>query len=395
MEYLSERMKAIEISPTLSITSMAMQMRSEGRDVIGLSAGEPDFETPPSIKEAAIKAIEEGFTHYTPAAGIDELRDAICDRTKKDQGLSYTRGEVVTTNGGKQALYEVFQALLDPGDEVLIPLPYWVSYPEQVKMAGGVPVFVETERENFFKMTPEDLERALTRKSRVLLLNSPQNPTGHLYKREELEAFVPILEERGLFVVSDEVYEHIVYGEKAVSIASLHKDLKERTIIINGLSKSHAMTGWRVGYALGPKEIISAMTRLQSHLTSNINSIAQRAALTALRNPYDEVMSMVAQFQERRDLVVRGIQKIPYLSCEIPQGAFYLWVNVEELIQYHKRVENDLELCEDLLERALIAAVPGSSFGVEGYLRLSYAVSLDVLKKALERIGEYVEEVTA
>lgn len=396
MDYLSEKIKAIEISPTLNITAMASQMRSEGRDVIGLSAGEPDFETPKNIKEAAILAIEEGFTHYTPAAGINELKDAICYRAKKDQGLSYSREEVMTTNGGKHALYQFFQAALDPGDEVLIPLPYWVSYPEQVKMAGGTPVFVETKSENFFKMTLEDLKRSLTAKSKVLLINSPQNPTGHLYSREELEAFVPFLREKDLLIISDEVYEHLSYEGEAVSLAALHEELKERTVIINGLSKSHAMTGWRIGYALGPKEIISAMTRLQSHLTSNINSITQKAAIAALTGPYDEVERMVAEFKARRDLVVAGIQEIPYLSCQKPQGAFYLWVNVKELMERCRgAIENDYQLCEDLLEKALVAAVPGSSFGIEGYLRLSYAVSIDVLKEALERIGGYVAEVTS
>lgn len=392
MVYLSERIRAIGLSPTLSITALASQMREEGEDVISLSAGEPDFETPERVKEAALLAIEEGFTHYTPAGGINELKDAILFRAKEDQGLSYTRDEVCSTNGGKQALYQAFQALLDPGDEVLIPLPYWVSYPEQVQMAGGVPVFVKTHGENSFKMRVEDLEKALTEKSRVLVLNSPQNPTGHLYTKEELEAFIPLILEKGLTIVSDEVYEHIVFDKRAVSIASLHESMRERTIIINGLSKSHAMTGWRVGYALGPEEVISSMTRLQSHLTSNINSIAQKAAIAALRGPFHDVERMVEEFKARRDLMVQGINQTPYFSCLKPEGAFYLWVDIRELLEIRKNhIENDHELCQDLLQKKQIATIPGSSFGVEGYLRLSYAASLENLKEALRRIGEYVE----
>lgn len=392
MDFLTSRVKEIGFSPTLKITDLSRRMREEGQDVISLSAGEPDFPTPQRIKEAAVLALKENFTYYTPTPGISELLDAIVECMKIHQGLTYSRDEVMTTNGGKQALYQAFQALCHPGDGVLIPLPYWVSYPEQVKMAGGVPQFVPTCPENFFKMTPADLERSITEKSRVLLLNNPQNPTGHLYSQEELEALIPLIREKGLFVVSDEIYEHLVYEGRAVSIAGLHEEMKERTLIINGLSKSHAMTGWRMGYTLGPREVISAMSRLQSHLTNNINSITQKAALEAFQGPWDDVAEMVAEFKARRDLMVSGLEKIPYLDCHRPQGAFYLWVHVQPLIARSQgQMKQDHQLCEDLLKKARLAAVPGTAFGVEGYLRLSYATSQETLEEALVRLGEYVE----
>lgn len=390
MDYLSERIKGIGFSPTLRITALAGQMREEGEDVLSLSAGEPDFETPREVREAAIKAIRDGFTFYTEAPGIAEFRDAIRERVKIDQGLSYTRLEVMSTNGGKQALYQAFQALCDHGDEVLIPLPYWVSYPEQVRMARGVPQYVETSKENSFKMTPEDLEKALTPKSKVLLLNNPHNPTGHLYTKEDLLLLLPLIKEKKLFVVSDEIYEHMVYEGKAVSIASLDEEMKTRTLIINGLSKSHGMTGWRVGYALGPKEIISAMIRLQSHLTSNINSISQKAAIAALRGSFEAVEEMVAQFKARRDYLVPALNALPSIHCEKPEGAFYLWVDVQELLQV-SGLEDDYQLSEEILKKALVATVPGSSFGIKGYIRLSYATSMENLQEAVRRIGEYVK----
>lgn len=394
MGYLSKRIESISFSPTLGITDLSRRMREEGQPVISLSAGEPDFHTPQRVKDAAVYALQENFTYYTPTPGMIELLDAIRERMRKDQGLSYNRDEVMTTNGGKQALYQAFQALCNPGDQVLIPLPYWVSYPEQVKMAGGVPQFVETNPENSFKMTPDDLALAITERSRVLLLNNPQNPTGHLYTREELEELLPLIKEQGLFVVSDEIYAQMVYEGQAVSIASLDGEMKERTLVINGLSKSHAMTGWRVGYALGPKDLISAMSRLQSHLTNNINSMSQKAAVEALVGPWDAVEEMVAEFKARRDFMVSAIEELPYIHCTKPLGAFYLWVHVQELIHRSNGViRDDQQLGEDILKKALLATVPGSVFGVEGYLRLSYATSRENLFEAVKRLQAYVKGV--
>ncbi|BBW95858.1 MULTISPECIES: pyridoxal phosphate-dependent aminotransferase [Geobacillus] len=388
---LAKRVAALTPSATLAITAKAKELKAAGHDVIGLGAGEPDFNTPQHIIEAAIQAMNEGHTKYTPSGGLPALKAEIIKKFARDQGLDYEPAEVIVCVGAKHALYTLFQVLLDEGDEVIIPTPYWVSYPEQVKLAGGVPVYVEGREENGFKMTPEQLKEAITPRTKAVIINSPSNPTGMIYTAEELKALGDICLEHGVLIVSDEIYEKLIYGgAKHVSIAELSPELKAQTVIINGLSKSHSMTGWRIGYAAGPKEIIRAMTDLASHSTSNPTSIAQYAAIAAYSGPQEPVEQMRQAFEQRLHIIYDKLVQIPGFTCLKPQGAFYLFPNARQAAAMAGcRTVDDLVAA--LLEEAKVALVPGSGFGAPDNVRLSYATSLEALETAIERIRRFME----
>jgi len=385
---LSERVKGIANSPTLAITAKAKSLKEEGREIISLGAGEPDFETPAHVKEAAIKAIEEGFTTYTATVGIQELREAICSSCKAERGLEYTSEQVIVSSGAKSSLFNAIQALVDEGDEVILPAPFWVSYPEQIKFAGGKTVVVETSEDNRFKMTVQGFKSAITDKTKLLIINSPSNPTGAVYTKEELAEIAQIAVENDIFIISDEIYRKVSYNKEVVSIASLGEEVKKRTIIIDGVSKAYAMTGWRIGYAIGPKNVIKAMGRLQSHSTSNANSIAQKASLAAIAGTQEPTNKMVEAFKVRRDIITAGINNIKGLKVAKPEGSFYIFVNVKELLG--EEIRDDYQLVELLLEEVGVATVPGSAFGMAGYIRLSYATSEAEINEAIKRIAKFV-----
>ncbi len=384
-------------SPTLSIDAKAKQLKSEGKDVIGFGAGEPDFDTPVHIKEAAIDAINRGFTKYTPASGIPELKEAICAKFSRDNGLIYQPQQIVISNGAKHSLDNVFSALLNQGDEVIIPAPYWVSYPELIKLNEGIPVVVETKKEHNYKLRGAKLEKALSPRTKALILNSPSNPTGQIYTREELEEIASIAVKNNVFIISDEVYEKLIYGRSEhISIASLGEEIKKLTIIVNGASKTYAMTGWRIGYTASGLEIAKAMADIQSHNASNPNSIAQKAAYAALTGSQDCVEEMRRTFEKRRDYMIEYISNMPYLTCIEPQGAFYLFVNMGETFSRKFRgipVENGDRLAELLLEHYRVALVPGRGFGAPEYARLSYATSMDNIRAGLERLESFLKEL--
>lgn len=391
--------KAEEIAPslTLEITAKAKKMKAEGIDVVGFGAGEPDFNTPVNIQEAAIKAIKEGKTKYTATPGIAELKDAIVNKFKNDNGLNYDASQIIVSTGAKQCLANVFGAILNPGDEVIIPVPYWVSYPELVKLADGKPVFVETKEDNSFKYTIENLEGAVTDKTKAIILNSPNNPTGTVYNKEELQTIADFAKKHDLIIVSDEIYEKLIYSnDKHVSIASLSEDAYKRTIVINGVSKAYAMTGWRIGYAAGDKKIIKLMTNIQSHMTSNPNSIAQYASVEALVGDQKDVEAMIVEFKKRRDFMVERVNKINGLSCIKPEGAFYVMVNISKILGKEvdgKVIKSSLEFASILLEKEKVAAVPGVAFGVDEFVRLSYATSMENIIKGLDRIDNFVKNL--
>jgi aspartate aminotransferase len=388
---LAKRVMSLTPSSTLAITAKAKELKTQGHDVIGLGAGEPDFNTPQHIIDAATKSMMEGHTKYTPSAGLPQLKQAIVQKLKQDQGLDYKPSQVIVASGAKHALYTLFQAILDEGDEVIIPIPYWVSYPEQVKLAGGNPVYVEGKEENSFKITPEQLKEAITDRTKAVIINSPSNPTGMLYSKEELEAIGNVCLEKGVLIVSDEIYEKLVYGQnKHVSIAEISPELKEQTIIINGVSKSHSMTGWRIGYAVGNEEIIKAMTNLSSHSTSNPTTMAQYGAIAAYEGPQDAVEEMRQAFEERLNIIYEKLTAIPGISCLKPQGAFYLFPNAKEAAKMTGYSNVD-DFATALLEEAMVAVIPGSGFGAPDNIRLSYATSLDQLEKAVERIHSFIE----
>ncbi|MFS0635600.1 pyridoxal phosphate-dependent aminotransferase [Mesobacillus foraminis] len=388
---LAKRVGTLTPSTTLAITAKAKEMKAQGIDVIGLGAGEPDFNTPQHIIDAAVKSMEAGLTKYTPSGGLPALKKEVAAKLKRDQGLDYDAKEIIVTNGAKHALYTLFQVILDEGDEVIIPIPHWVSYPEQVKLAGGTPVYINGAEANDFKITPEQLREAATNRTKAVIINSPSNPTGMIYSKEELEALGKVCLELGILIVSDEIYEKLVYGGHThVSIAELSPELKEQTIIINGVSKSHSMTGWRIGYAAGNSEIISAMTDLASHSTSNPTSNAQYATIAAYAESQEPVEAMRQAFEERLDIVHRKLVEIPGVSCIKPQGAFYLFPNVSEAAAISGCKDVD-ELVDKLLTEANVAVVPGSGFGAPDYIRLSYATSLDLLEAAVDRIKNYIE----
>lgn len=393
--YLSKKGQGISSSPTLAIDAKYKAMISEGIDVVGFGTGEPDFDTPQNIKDAAIAAIQKGFTKYTPAAGTVALKQAICNKLKRDNGLDYTPAEIVVSNGAKHSLVNAFSAILNPGDEVIIPTPYWVSYPEMVKLADGVPVYVHTTEEDNFKFKVSDLEKVITPKTRALVLNSPSNPTGMIYTEKELSEIAKFAVEKNIYVVSDEIYEHLIYDkeEKHVSIASFGEDIKKLSIIVNGVSKSYAMTGWRIGYTASSKEIASIMSNIQSHATSNPCSISQVAAVEALNGPQDSIAVMKDAFAERLDYMVSRINSIQGVSCIKPQGAFYVMMNIKELIGKElggKVIDSSDTFCEVLLEQAKLALVPGSGFGAEGYVRWSYAASMETIKEGLDRLEAFI-----
>lgn len=387
---LADRVKALTPSTTLAITAKAKEMKAQGIDVIGLGAGEPDFNTPDHIIEAAYDSLKNGQTKYTPAGGVPELKKAIIEKFQQDQGIAYEPNEIIVTTGAKHALYNLFQVILNDGDEVIIPTPYWVSYPEQVKLADGVPVYVDGAENNQFKITPEQLEDAITDKTKAVIINSPSNPTGMLYTADELKALGEVALRHGIWIVSDEIYEKLVYGDnKHVSIAELSPELKEQTIIINGVSKSHSMTGWRIGYAAGNAAVIKAMTDLASHSTSNPTSTAQYGAIAAYTGSQEPVDVMKKAFEERLNIIHQKLTEIPGVTCQKPQGAFYLYPNVTEAAKATGHEDVDA-FVTSLLEKANVAVVPGSGFGTPQNIRLSYATSLDLLEKAVSRIADYV-----
>jgi aspartate aminotransferase len=387
---LAKRVEALTPSTTLAITAKANALKAEGHNVIGLGAGEPDFNTPIHIIEAAYQSMKEGHTKYTASGGLLSLKKAITNKLKQDQGLTYDTSEIIVSTGAKHSLYSLFQAIIDEGDEVIIPIPYWVSYPEQVKLAGGVPIYVEGKEENQFKITADDLKRSITKQTKALILNSPSNPTGSLYTAEELKAIGEVCLQENVLIVSDEIYEKLIYGgAKHTSIAELSPELKEQTIIINGLSKSHAMTGWRIGFAAGNAKIIKAMTNLDSHSTSNPTTISQHGALAAYNGTQEPVEEMRQAFEERMSKVYERLITLPGISCVKPNGAFYLFPNAKEAVKNTGFSTVD-EWVEAILEEEKVALVPGSGFGAPDNVRLSYATSLDTIMEALDRIERFI-----
>lgn len=388
---LAKRTETLTPSSTLAITAKAKQMKKEGIDVIGLGAGEPDYNTPDPIIEAAYASMKEGKTKYTPAGGLPELKDAIIRKMSRDHGLTYRPSEVLVGIGAKHVLYTLFQVILDPGDEVIIPIPYWVSYPEQVKLAGGVPVYVEGSVDSGFKITAEQLKEAVSDKTKAFILNSPSNPSGMIYTEEELNSLLEVCREADIWIISDEIYEKLIYGDaRHVSIATLSDDAKDRTIVINGVSKSHSMTGWRIGYACGDEAVIKAMTDLASHSTSNPVTTSQYAAIEAYDGPQDAVETMRKDFGKRLDAVYPLLSDIPGFNVLKPQGAFYLLPEVSEAVRETGFEDTDA-FARALLEEAEVAVIPGSGFGAPDTIRLSYATELSQFKEAVRRIREFVE----
>lgn len=387
---LSKKVQAITPSSTLAISAKAQQLKSEGKDVIGLGVGEPDFNTPDYIINAAYEAMTEGKTRYTPSSGVPALKQAIVDKLKRDHNLTYNTNEIIVTTGAKHALYTAFQAILEQGDEVIIPSPYWVSYTEQVKLADGQPVLVETFEENQFKLTADQFEAAITDQTRAIIINSPSNPTGMMYSKEELQQLGDLCEKYDLVIISDEIYEKLIYTDDAhVSMAELSDALKDRTIVINGVSKSHAMTGWRIGYAAGPERVIQAMSNHASHATSNPTTVAQYAAIAAYTTNEDALLDMKKVFAERLDLLHEKLVAIPGITCEKPKGAFYLFPNVKDAVQMTGFSNTD-NWVKALLAEEMVALVPGSAFGAPDNVRLSYAASTDLLIEAAKRIHRFV-----
>lgn len=394
---LSKKAAAVKPSSTLAITAKAKELKAQGKDVVGFGAGEPDFNTPENICEAAIKAIKDGFTKYTPASGTNELKEAISKKFKEFNGLDYAPDQIVISNGGKHSLTNIFTALLNPGDEVIIPAPFWLSYPEIVKLAGGVPVIVTTTKEQNFKLTAEDLAAAVTDKTKALVLNTPNNPTGMLYTEEELRAIAKVAVEKDFYVVADEMYEMLVYGEqKHISIASLGKDIYDRTITCSGLAKSYAMTGWRIGYTGSSKEIAKMMGSVQSHQTSNPNSIAQKAAVEALTGPQDSVEKMHAEFDKRRKYMYKRICDMDLLDTLEPMGAFYVFVDGSAVLgKSYKgtKIESVPQMADILINEYNTAIVPCADFGFPDCFRLSYAISIEQIEKGLDRIESFIKEL--
>lgn len=396
MEY-SRKAKNINPSITLAITAKAKALKAEGVDVVSFGAGEPDFNTPKNIINAAIRAMDEGKTKYTPTAGILELREAICNKLEKDNNLKYNPNQIIVSTGAKQCLADVFMAILNPGDEVIVPTPYWVSYPELIKLADGIPVFVEANEKAGYKYTIEDLENVVTDKTKALVLNSPNNPTGTIYQKEELEVIAKFAKKHDILIISDEMYEKLIYdGEKHISIASLSQDAYERTIVINGVSKAYAMTGWRIGYAAAKEEIIKLMVSVQSHVTSNPNSIAQYASVEALNGPTDELVKMIAEFDNRRKFMVKRIGEIEGLDIIYPKGAFYLMINVSCVYGKAingKTIKSSLDFSSEILEEEKVAVIPGAAFGLDKFVRLSYATSQKDIEEGLNRIENFIKKL--
>ena len=398
MFILSSRARGLKPSPTLAINAKAKSMQAQGIKVVSFGAGEPDFDTPENIKRAAIKAIEEGFTKYTAVGGIDELKDAIIHKFKRDSDLTYKRSEILVSCGGKHSFYNLAQALFDQGDEVIIPAPYWVSYPPMVLLAGAAPVIIGTREEDNFKITPEGLKRAITPKTKALVLNSPSNPTGSAYTKKDLERIAEIAISNNFFVISDEIYEKIVYdGFEFRSIASLGEEIRKRTIIVHGVAKTYAMTGWRIGYTAGPEEIISAMNNIQSQSTSNPTSISQKASVEALIGSQDEVKKMVSAFAQRRNYIVDRLNEIEGVSCYKPIGAFYVFPNFSHYYgrtYQGKKINNSTDLADFFLDVAKVAVVPGVEFGADPFERLSYATSMEDIHEGIDRIEDALKKLS-
>ena len=394
---LSKRAKNISASLTLAISAKANKLKAAGEDVVSFGAGEPDFDTPEFICEAAREALEIGFTRYTSASGYEDLKTAVRDKFKRDNNLEYGTDQIIVSNGAKHSLFNTFQAILNPGDEVIIPVPYWLTYPETVKMGGGTPVYLETKEEEDFKINIDKFKDMINENTKALILNSPSNPTGSIYNKEELEEIAAVAVENEIIVVADEIYEKIVYDDNEhISIASLNDEIKDLTVVINGVSKSYAMTGWRIGYAAGPKKIIEIMSNIQSHATSNPNSIAQYASNAGLRGDHSFMEERRKKFEERRDYMYDKINSIDGLSCLKPGGAFYIMMNIENVIGKkinNQKIKDSFSFADYLLDEKLVAVVPGVAFGADNFIRLSYANSLENIKKGLNRVEEFVAEL--
>ncbi|MHC1721202.1 MAG: pyridoxal phosphate-dependent aminotransferase [Clostridiaceae bacterium] len=392
---LSKKAMQIQPSITLAISAKAAEMKANGIDVIGFGVGEPDFNTPLNIQEAAIEAIRDGYTKYTPASGIKELKKAVANKFLKENNLYYSESQIIISTGAKQCLANLFQAVLNPLDEVLIQTPYWVSYPELVQLADGVPVFIKTEEKDNFKLSIDKLEAAVTEKTKMIIVNTPNNPTGTVYNKDDLMLIAEFAKKHDLIILADEIYEKLIYGdEQHISIAGLSEDAYKRTVLINGVSKSFAMTGWRIGYAAGSEEIIKLMSNIQSHTTSNPSSISQYASLEALTGPLDAQIEMIKEFKKRRNHMTERINSIKGISCIEPMGAFYVMLNISKLL--NKEVEGELvkdsaTFSKSLLEHAKVAVVPGIAFGADEYVRLSYATSLENIMEGLSRIEKFVK----
>jgi aspartate aminotransferase len=391
---LSKRVNAIKPSPTLAVTNLASQLKAQGRDIIGLGAGEPDFDTPQHIKQAAIQAINNGQTKYTAVDGTAELKQAIIDKFKRDNSLDYADDQILVSSGGKQSFYNLCQAYLNKGDEVIIPAPYWVSYPDMVLLADAVPVIVETSLSEDFKMTPEKLEAAITPQTRIVVINSPSNPTGKAYSAKELKDIAEVLNQYPeILVVTDDMYEHIIWNDEGFSnILNAEAGLYDRCMVLNGVSKAYSMTGWRIGYAAGPSEIVRAMKKVQSQSTSNPASISQAAAVAALNGDQACIQEMLLAFRQRHDYVVKTLNSIAHIQCIPSDGTFYSFPNIQSFIDSHPELPNDVAVANHLLDSAGVAVVPGSAFGAPGYMRLSFATSMQNLEKALQRIEEIFNE---
>lgn len=390
---LSKKAMNMEPSMTLALTAKAGELKAQGVDVISFGVGEPDFNTPQNIIDAATLAMNQGKTKYTAVSGITELKEAIVKKFYNDNGLNYKIENIIVSTGGKQCLFNVFAAILNVGDEVLIPKPYWVSYPELVKLNDGIPVFVETNEEDDFKINFKNLEKSITNKTKAIVVNSPNNPTGSIYSKKELMEIADFAKKYDLYIISDEMYEKLTYGDnKHISIASLNEDAFNRTIVVNGLSKAYAMTGWRVGYAAGKKEIIKLMNNIQSHTTSNVNSIAQYASLEALTGQQEEMKIMQNEFDRRRKVMMKLLDDISDVSYIEPKGAFYILVNIEKILKKFK-ISGSSEFCEKLLDRENVVAIPGIAFGEDNYIRLSYATSMDSIETGLNRISNFIKNL--
>ena len=394
MSIVSNNLKRIKPSPTIAVTTKAREMRAAGKDVIGLGAGEPDFDTPDNIKKAAIDAITRGDTKYTAVDGTSELKNAIIKKFKRENDLDFTSDQITVGTGGKQVLYNTFMATLNKGDEVIIPAPFWVSYPDMVLLAGGKPKIIKCEEKDGFKLTPNKLQKAISKKTKWLILNSPSNPTGAGYTKKEIEELSKILlKNKKIFILSDDIYEHIRYDNfNFFTIAQISK-LKERTLTMNGVSKSYAMTGWRIGYAAGPRDIISAIRKIQSQSTSNPSSISQAAAVEALNGHQNFIKERAEAFKKRRDFVVNSLNSIKGINCLTPNGAFYVFPSCKALINKKTKIKNDTDFVKKLLEQSMVAVVQGSAFGLEGYFRISYATSMENLNKAMTRIKKFCENL--
>ena len=395
MSIISNSLKRIKPSPTIAVTQKARELKAAGKNVIGLGAGEPDFDTPNNIKQAAIEAINKGDTKYTAVDGTPILKQAIVNKFKSENNLEYSIDEVTVGTGGKQVIYNTFMATLNKGDEVIIPAPYWVSYPDMVLLAGGKPKIVKCNENDGFKLTPKNLKKAITKKTEWLILNSPSNPTGASYTKEEIKSLSKILiRNKKIHILSDDIYEHITYDNFNFFTIAQISELKERTLTMNGVSKSYAMTGWRIGYAAGPKEIIKAIGKIQSQSTSNPSSVSQAAAVEALNGTQEFIETRAEAFKKRRDFVVESLNKIKGINCLKPNGAFYVFPSCKQLLNKKTKLKTDKEFVEKLLEHSNVAVVQGSAFGLEGYFRISYATSMENLKKALERISNFCKNLS-